>query len=127
MKSNDVEQHIPVLGVLHLLGGALFAVIGIFLIVFLSGIGYVVDDAETFRILTFVGLTVGTLLIALSVPSMVAGYGLLKRKSWARALALAVAVLNLFNIPIGTLIGAYTLIVLLKTDAHEYFVAMQQA
>lgn len=127
MKTKDLEGHIPVLGMLHLLGGALFAVIGIFLIIFLSGIGYVVHDAETFRILTFVGLTVGTLLIALSVPGMVAGYGLLRRRSWARALALAVGVLNLFNIPVGTLIGAYTLVVLLKTDAHDYFVALQQA
>jgi hypothetical protein len=127
MNEQQVKQHIPILGVLHLASGALFAVIGIFLFVFLSGIGAVAHDPMAFRVLTFVGFTTGILLVVLSVPGMVAGYGLLRRRSWARNLAVAVSILNLFNIPIGTVIGIYTLVVLLKTDSEGEFVALKQA
>lgn len=127
MNENQLEQHIPILGVLHLLAGALFAVLGIFVFVFLSGIGAAAQDPDAFRILTVVGLTVGVFLVVLGAPGMVAGYGLLKRRSWARGLAIAVGVLNLINIPIGTLMGIYTLIVLMQTDVQEYFVSLQKA
>lgn len=127
MNEKQIEQHIPVLGLLHLISGALAAVVGVFVFVFLSGLGVVVEDPEALRILTFIGFTVGTLLVALSVPGMLAGFGLLRRRSWARPLAVAVGVINLVNIPIGTLIGIYTLIVLLQSDAEEAFVALKQA
>ena len=127
MNEKQIEQHVPVLGILHLLGGAGFAVIGVFIFVFLTGIGLATEDAEAVRILTFVGITVGTLLVVLSVPGMVAGYGLLRRRQWARGLAIAVGALNLFNIPIGTIIGVYTLVVLLREEAYGYFVGLQQA
>lgn len=126
MNEKELEQHVPILGVLHLVSGALFAVIGIFLFVFLGGIGAVSLDPTAFRVLIVVGFTTGILLVVLSLPGMVAGYGLLKRRSWARALAVAVGILNLFNVPFGTVIGVYTLYVLLQTDADGQFVAMKQ-
>lgn len=129
MDKKQIEQHVPILGALHLLGGALFVVLGVFIFVFLTGIGAAVagEDPTALRILTFTGLTVGILLVVLGLPGMAAGYGLLKRRAWARGLAIAVGVLNLVNFPIGTLIGLYTLVVLLQTDAEEVFVALKQA
>jgi hypothetical protein len=127
MDEKQIKQHIPILGVLHLASGVLWAIIGVFIFLFLSGLGAAVHDPVAFRVLTVVGTVVGTLLVVLSVPGMVAGYGLLKQRSWARGLAIAVGFLSLFNVPIGTLIGIYTLFVLLQTDAGEYFVALKQA
>lgn len=127
MNEKQVEQHVPILGMLHLVGGALFAVIGVFVFLFFSGIGAAVQDPEAFRILTVVGFTVGVLLVVLGLPGMAAGYGLLKRRPWARGLAIAVGILNLINIPIGTVIGVYTLIVLMQTGAEGYFVTLKQA
>ena len=127
MNEKQLEQHVPILGVLHLVSGALFAVIGIFLFVFLGGIGAVSQDPTAFRVLIVVGFTTGILLIVLSMPGMVAGYGLLKRRSWARGLAVAVGILNLFNVPIGTAIGVYTLFVLLQTDTEGQFATLKHA
>lgn len=127
MNNKQLEQHVPILGALHLVGGAIFAVIGIFVFVFLSSIGAVVNDPMAFRVLTVVGFTVGVLLVVLSVPGMAAGYGLLRRRSWARSLAVAVGAINLFNVPIGTVIGIYTLVVLLQNDEEGYFAALKSA
>ena len=57
----------------------------------------------------------------LAIPGLVAGAGLLARKSWARILAIVVGILGLVNFPIGTAIGVYTLFVLMQDAAAEYF------
>jgi hypothetical protein len=78
-------------------------------------------DPIALSILGIVG-TVGLLFFALlALPGMLAGFGLLKRYSWARYLALVVGVLGLFNFPLGTAIGIYTFWVLLQDDSSVYF------
>lgn len=129
MNRKQIEQHIPVLGMLHLVGGAFSVLMGAFVFLLLTGIGNIVaiEDPMAPRILTLVGLSVGTLLVILGLPGMAAGYGLLKRRSWARGLAVAVGVLNLVNVPLGTLIGIYTLVVLMQDEATEYFAVLKPA
>ena len=70
------------------------------------------------RILGIIGFSVGALLVVLGGPGLAAGYGLLHRKPWARMLALVLGILNLVNIPIGTVMGVYTLWVLLDDRAY---------
>jgi len=50
--------------------------------------------------------------VVMASLAMIAGYGLLMRKSWARVFAIVLAVLALFKIPFGTALGIYTLWVL---------------
>ena len=45
---------------------------------------------------------------AMTVPSFVAGYGLLKRKSWAKTWAIVSGVLAAMQFPIGTAVCIYT-------------------
>jgi zinc-ribbon domain len=62
-----------------------------------------------------------TLFVLIAIAGLLAGWGLLERKGWARTLVLVLAVLALFNLPWGTALGIYTLWVLLpETSAHEY-------
>ena len=95
----------------------------------LTGIGVAVaaEDPVAPRVLTLVGTAAGALMVVLGLPGIIAGYGLLKRRPWARGLAVAVAILNLFNVPIGTVIGIYTLLVLMQTGAEEYFTPLKPA
>ena len=65
-------------------------------------------------------------LLALFSLSLAAGIGLIKEKSWGWTLAIVNAVLDLFNIPFGTVIGVLSLIYLLRKDVREYFEAAQQ-
>lgn len=121
MKQADLQTHITVLGWLHILGNALFLVIGIMGFVFLAGIGVISGELEAARILSFVG-TVGALFFTLlALPGLVAGYSLLTRKPWARVLALVVGFLSLVNFPVGTAIGIYTFWVLFQPEAADYF------
>jgi len=62
---------------------------------------------------------VGLLMAALGLPGLLAGYGLLTRKPWARVLAIVVGILSLLNFPIGTAIGIYTLWVLTQPVATD--------
>ena len=129
MNTKQIEQHVPVLGGIHLVGSAFFVVIGLFVFFLLSGIGVAVagEDPIAPRVLITVGTAVGALLVLLGLPGIVAGYGLLKRRPWARGLAIVVGVLNLFNVPIGTVIGIYTLLVLTQTEAVDYFAPLKPA
>jgi len=56
-----------------------------------------------------------------SIPEIIAGIGLLKRRPWSRILTLILGVLSLLEIPIGTAVGIYTLWVLLKPEAAQFF------
>ena len=129
MNVKQIEQHVPILGGIHLVGGAFFVVMGVFVFILLTGIGAAVaiEDPIAPRVLITVGTAVGTLLVVLGLPGIAAGYGLLKRRPWARGLAIAVGILNLFNVPIGTIIGIYTLLVLMQTEAVDYFAPLKPA
>jgi len=54
--------------------------------------------------------------------AVAAGVGLLKLKRWGRVAAMVHAALSLLLIPIGTIIGALTLVYLTRSETREYFV-----
>jgi hypothetical protein len=60
----------------------------------------------------------GFFSLILAALGFVAGWGLLERRPWARTLAIVVAVIALFNPILGTILGIYTLWVLLPSDAE---------
>lgn len=121
MTLREIEQHVKILGWLHIVGHAFFLVVGAFVFFLLVGIGTISGEAEAMGILTLVGTFVGGLMLVLALPGLAAGYGLLKRRSWGRWLAIIVGVLNLPNFPLGTIVGVYTLWVLLQDEASAYF------
>jgi len=49
------------------------------------------------------------------------GFGLLTFEPWARVLGIVLSALNLINVVVGTLLGAYGLWVLLNKDAERLF------
>ncbi len=70
------------------------------------------------------GLTSGAVFIfflCLAIPSMLAGWGLLSFKPWARILAIVLSVIGLINIPIGTMVGIYGLWVLFNKETETLF------
>jgi hypothetical protein len=70
-------------------------------------------------ILTVVGSVIAVFLTIVSVPGLIAGIGLLRRRPWARILAIVVSCLDLFNIPFGTALGVYTFYVLMNDEAIQ--------
>ncbi len=123
LTTRDLQAHVTILGWLLIVGHLVYLAIGGFLFMLLTGVGVASGEAEAMRVLGVVGTSLGVFLAALAVPGLLAGYGLLTRKTWGRVLAVVVAVLGLIHFPIGTAIGIYALWVLLQTSATEYFEA----
>ncbi len=121
LNQRQLQQHAILLGWLLIVEHAILLLAGAFVFVLLTSVGLVSRDSEAMTILGIVGTSVGMFLAALSVPGTVAGIGLLKRKSWGRFLAMVVGVLGMLNVPLGTLIGIYTLWALMQDAAAEYF------
>ena len=125
INQQDLHLHVQILGWLRIVGAALTATIGVILLIFLAGIGVFSSaasgEAAPFWVLTMVALFVGGLMVVLALPALLAGIGLLRRKEWGRILALIVAVFDLLNFPIGTLIAVYSFYVLLQNSAAAYF------
>ena len=70
--------------------------------------------------LTFIPKMVVIFAVVLiaSVLSLAEGYGLLTGKRWARPLGFALGILSLFDIPIGTIIGVYTIVILWQKESR---------
>lgn len=117
----DLLMHISVLGWLYIVGNAFFLVLAAFGFFLLPTLGVISRDADATTVLSVLGTIFGFLMVLLAVPGLLAGYGLLKRKSWARMWAIIIAVLGLVNFPFGTVIGIYALFVLSQQAAIAYF------
>ena len=117
----DMKGHLTVVAALSIGFGALGVFIALIVFVAVVGAGVLSGDPEAMSITAIVGTSVAGFLILISVPDIIAGIGLLKRKSWARILALILACLDLILIPIGTIIGAYCIWVLVHDDTVKLF------
>jgi hypothetical protein len=115
------QNHITLLGVLHIARGAFVLLVGVLLFAILTGIGAISDDSTALGVLGFIGTALMLLLTALAVPSVLAGIGILLRREWGRILALVVGILSLIDIPIGTAVGVYSIWVLMNDETRALF------
>jgi hypothetical protein len=125
LSEKELHTHVPIVGWLSILANSIFLLLGICGFVFFAGLGvFAAADSGVAVVLPILGLTgtVGLVFFAvLALPGMLAGYGLLKRKKWGQILGIVIGALSLFNIPVGTALGAYTLFVLFQNSANDYF------
>ncbi len=114
-----MRQHIDTVAWLHIATGALgiFAALAVGAI--MGGVGLFSGDAQLAGILGLLAAFVMVLFSLLSVPALVGGWGLLKRKPWARLMVLIVSFLSLPGFPVGTLIGAYSIWVLMSDESRQ--------
>jgi hypothetical protein len=118
-----MRKHIDIVGWINIAWG----VFGLFTALFVTGVISVAGlaapevGAGERTLIATIALFVGGFIALLSVPSLLAGWGLLRRKHWARIVAIILAVLHLFNFPLGTLTGGYSLGVLFDDDARRAF------
>ncbi len=116
-----MDKHLTLLGVLFIAYHILGLVVGFVIMGVLSSVACLTSDPTAMTILTAVGVGLGTFLIVLSVPGLIAGIALLMRRRWARILALLVGAFALIAIPFGTALGIYSFWVLLHDDTIRIF------
>jgi hypothetical protein len=122
-----MQTHVKVLGVLMIALSAigLLAALGLGA---LFGIGAFATaasgDSDALLAVPIIGIT-GTLLtsflVIIALPGLIAGWGLLSYKNWARIVAIVLCALQLINFPFGTAIGIYGVWVLLNRDTERLF------
>lgn len=61
-----------------------------------------------------VGGAIVLILVLLSLPFLLAGWGLLKGKRWGEAAAIVAAVFNVWNVPLGSALTIYSFWALAK-------------
>ena len=83
--------------------------------------GLLSGDPTATAVLAGLGGTVAAVLLILSAPGLIGALALLTRRSWARVYAMVLAAVIFFWFPLGAILGAYTLYVLLQPDSRFYF------
>jgi hypothetical protein len=116
-----MATHVRILGWLHLIYG-LFGLLTAFAIMGGSMLGGMFTGSMTGMVgVSLVGTFAAIVVAALSIPGLIAGYGLLRLYPWARYLTIVLAVFELFRFPLGTILGAYSLWVLLSAEGSALF------
>ncbi len=138
LNEQQLRTHVPIAGWLLIANSLLGLVLSAVLFTLMVSAGAFFTDAipaandpEATRVLswmtsfnTFMATVIGGLVAGLSIPGLIAGAGMLARKSWARVLGIVISVFTLINFPIGTLIGGYAIFVLMQDAAASYFAAL---
>jgi membrane-associated protease RseP (regulator of RpoE activity) len=116
-----MEKHINVVAALQI-GLSIFNLLIAFLVfTVLKLVGGFVDDANGATILSIIADGLAIAFIIISVPGILAGIGLYKRKEWARILTLILSVIEIFSFPFGTAIGIYSIWALIQPETITAF------
>jgi hypothetical protein len=116
-----MEKHINVVAALQIGFSILGIIIGGVLFALFFFLGDLVEDAQAEVVFSIIAKVIMVVILILSIPGIIAGIGLLKRKEWARILTLILSVLDLVNFPLGTAVGAYSIWALVQPEVVEQF------
>lgn len=116
-----MEKHVNVVAALQIGLSILTIIIGVVIFIILFFVGDLADDREAEFVLSIIANVLIVFFVVLSIPGIIAGIGLFKRKEWARILTLIISVLELFNFPLGTAVGVYSIWALVQPEIVEEF------
>jgi hypothetical protein len=116
-----MDKHITLVAAINIGFGFLGVFIALFIFIAVVGGGFLSGDQDAMKITLIVGTAVAFFFLLTSIPEIIGGFGLLKRKPWARILVIIIACVDLIFIPIGTVIGIYALWVLLNEETAQLF------
>jgi hypothetical protein len=114
-----MKNHFKRLGALYIVFGLLSCIIAL---IFLNTVD---NRAPASGAMSFITSIPGFrsvlvfLFMASSLPGIIAGIGLLRRQAWATTMAQILGFIYLVNIPLGTLVGVYTIWAIMNDDAES--------
>jgi hypothetical protein len=121
-----MAQHVKILGILHIVFGAMGVFGAIIVLMIFGGISALVGMSDHSSdvpapILGVIGGFIFILVLALSLPGLIIGIGLMQLKPWARIGGIILSALDLFGFPFHTALGIYGLWVLLNRQTEQMF------
>ncbi len=117
----EIKKHVQVVAALNIGLGILGLLAAAFVFAIVFGGGLISGDQDAIAITGVVATIISGFLVAVSLPGVVAGLGLLRYQSWARMLTLIISAVNLVNVPVGTLLGIYGIWVLMQDETEALF------
>jgi hypothetical protein len=104
------EEHNKTLATLYFIYGAMhgLTLLALLLLVLIAKLATPLAELITTSTIVVGMIVFVILLLTVGVLPVIVGYGLRKRSRWVKSLALALAIVSLINIPIGTALGIYT-------------------
>ncbi|MBC7931882.1 MAG: hypothetical protein H7Z38_15080 [Rubrivivax sp.] len=120
------QDHNKVIGIMHLIWGGFNALTMLILVpFFLIFMGLIGSDPnappELVPIFGIFGAFFLVLAVLFGIPPLVAGYGMLKQKRWARVMGIVSACLTALSFPFGTALCVYTMWFLFGQEGERFY------
>lgn len=123
LNEQQLQMHVPIVAWLLIAFNIIVLLVAFGMFALMAVAASFVHDSEARMILPIVGTVIPAFMALLTLPDFIAAFGLLARKRWGRILGVVVGFLNLPGFPLGTLIGAYAIFVLMQDAVTSYFVS----
>jgi hypothetical protein len=129
-----MEKHVTLVGILNIVYRSLAIIGALILFALAFGFGYLMEfisrfdhngmheiPSEVLNIVPIILTFVGVLIMIFSIAGIIGAVGVLKKKEWGRITLLIVSFFSLLSIPLGTILGVYSIWVLLNDETIQLF------
>ena len=129
-----MEKHITLVGILNIVYESLGIIGSFVLFAIATGFRYFFEilsrydhngmdevPPEILDIIPIILTVVGIIIFVFSIIGIIGSVGVIKRKEWGRITLLVISFFNLLHIPLGTILGVYSIWALLNDDTIRLF------
>jgi hypothetical protein len=121
-----MAQHVKILGILHIVFGALGVFAAMIVLLVFGGLSAIVGMSDRAAdvpapVFGVIGGVVFIVILVLSLPGLIIGVGLVRFRPWARFGGIVLSAFDLLGFPFHTILGIYGLWVLLNRETEQMF------
>lgn len=133
-RSGIMEKHISLVGILNIVYRAFVLLGAVVLFVLAALFGQLIEalvrwgsiqpgevPIEILNIAPIILCLVATMLVVVSVVAIIGAVGVMHKREWARVLLIVISFLGLVRVPLGTILGVYSIWVLLNDETIKQF------
>ena len=113
-----MEAHVRAVGLLNILIGVIGLLLAVTFFLLFNGVSYF---GEGNSVENFALAAVMIVMGVLGLPMIFVGIVLLQFRPWARMAGVILGIFTFLHFPLGTILAAYELTILLSTDADHLF------
>jgi ABC-type molybdate transport system permease subunit len=122
MEDSKMKKHVTAVAAIQIGFSTLWLILAVVIYFAVSfARSQVEGDAVAEKVLTLVAIILPVFIGVIALIGLIGGIGLLSYKQWGRIMTIIVSALGCFNIPIGTLIGVYSIWVLMQDETVKLF------
>jgi hypothetical protein len=129
-----MEKHITLVGILNIVYRSMAIIGAIILFIIAYGFNFLMKflshfdnnemqevTPEIFSLVQIVLSIIAIIILIFAVVGIIGSIGVLKKKEWGRLTLLIVSFFTLLSIPLGTILGVYSIWVLLNDETIRLF------